>query len=207
MGKFEAILTAVFVFVAVIALAVWGWSSLPEHDAKAEQRQALIPYWQQQAEIETNERMAAAAMKEERWRAAQPYRTAALIGLWLAVVAGSMAGSGFVINAAVRRGQRLSKEMALPVVKEVAPNFVALEQGGHVLLLNTVSGKSHGALTPAAADETFAEIMSRVMLAKQLTDGVTAVAKHTGDPSSIDFLLGQVQNVTDATTKQITDQL
>lgn len=195
MSKSSMILIIAAGLVALLALAVYGWAALPQQDAAAAAETALIPYWQEQKRIETAEMLALSDMRLERARAAQPFKTAALVVVWLALAVLAAAGSGLAVNVFYRRGQRLTREMALPVLRPVSESFVAVGHGEDVLLLNTVTGKAHAAMTAVPADATYAEIMNRVMLARTLTDGVTAVARHTGDPSSIDFLLGQVERL------------
>ena len=204
-SRYSVVSGVVGVFVVVVGLAVFGWSTLPEHHAAAARTEALTPYLQQQEAIRTDELYGEAVRRAERAAAVQPYKTGAQIGFYVMLMMAMMVGSGFVANATRRRGERLTKQMQLPVLQETG-NYLVMGDGQRTFVIDRLTGQMNAAFTKLDGNDGRAQIMEKLLITQALAAGAAAVAKETKDPAMADYLMTQMENITNAVNEPTNDR-
>lgn len=204
-NKFSLIGSIIGLLVVAVALAVFGWSTLPEHDAKAARNAALIPYLEQQQAIRTDELYRETQLKLDRAAAVQPYKIAAQTAFFVMVFASILAASGYGLHITRHHGQRVTRQMALPVLKE-AGNYLIMGDGERAFVVDRLTGQMTAAFTHLENNASRAQIMERLLITQALAEGAAAVAKETKDPAIADYLMGQMENITNGTNARPHDQ-
>ncbi len=203
-NKFSLIGSIIGFLIIAIGLAVFGWSTLPEHDAKAARTAALIPYLEQQQAIRTDELYRETELKLDRAAAVQGYKITAQTAFYAMVFFAIVVFSSYGLHVTHRHGQRVTRQMALPVMKE-AGNYLILGDGERAFVVDRLTGQMTAAFTQLEGNDSRAQIMERLLVTQALAQGAAAVAKETKDPSTADYLLGQMENITNGTIQRTHD--
>lgn len=189
----------IFSIILLVSLAVWGWSTLPQHEARAARTAALIPYLEAQAQIDTAQQASDAQLRSERQLMIQPLKIAAQTTAYIMLIIGIIAASVYGLHATRHHGRRVARQMALPVIHKT-DNYLILGDGQRTYIIDQLTGQINAAFTEIPGNANRAQIMERLLLTQALADAAAAVAKQTKDPAVSDYLLAQMENITHANT-------